>query len=262
MKLSFVGSGNVATHLSQAFFKAGHTILSIYSRNEKTGRALAKKINANFCSAADSIDLESEIVILAVPDDEIKKVAEILSIVLQRGKTILCHTSGTTDIHVLSRVYRNSGILYPLQSFSIQKSVNIKNVPFCINGENDGITATLMQLAESISEHVVPMDDAARKVLHIAAVFANNFSNYMYVISESICKDAGLDFNILRPLIQMTTEKIMEHDPSTMQTGPAKRNDSKVIREHLEFLEKYPEFRKIYESISEAIVSKHHEDHS
>lgn len=253
MKISFIGSGNVANHLASAFHKKLHKMLSIYSTNELTGKSLAKLVDANFCSSPQMIDPLTDILILAVPDDEIHRIAKILSPVLNHEQTILCHTSGTTDLAALQKYYSNAGILYPLQSFSVNKSVDMNQVPFCINGANTNVQMVLKELAKSISAHVVLMDDETRKVLHIAAVFANNFSNYMYVISEALCKDAGLDFALLRPLIQMTTEKIMEFSPYTMQTGPAKRNDLRVIKEHLKFLQDYPEYRTIYKNISKAI---------
>jgi predicted short-subunit dehydrogenase-like oxidoreductase (DUF2520 family) len=196
------------------------------------------------------------VLILAIPDDFINEVATILCPFFKGSKTIICHTSGTTDLEQISNHYSHAGIFYPLQSFSVKKSVNFREIPICINATNAGVHKTLTELAESLSEKVYYLNDDQRKIIHISAVFANNFSNYMYVISEKICNDHKLDFNMLRPLIKMTSEKIMENSAATMQTGPAMRKDEKVINEHLEFLLNYGSFESIYKILSEAI-SKH-----
>ena len=253
MRVSFIGSGNVANHLSKELYRNGHEILSIYSRNDTTGKSLALNTEAKFVNHPKDLDKKSDVLILAVPDDQIQRVAKMLAKVFQRTETIICHTSGTTDLEQISKYYENSGIFYPLQSFSVIKEVDFSEIPICINANNDKVFETLSALGVSISEHVQALGDADRKVLHISAVFANNYSNYMYVIAEQICKDYHLDFALLRPLIKMTAEKVMLNPAEKMQTGPAKRKDVKVVSEHLKFLEDYPEYHDIYKVISTAI---------
>lgn len=253
MRISFIGSGNVANHLSKEFHKKGHEIVSIFSTNDTTGKKLAAATKAKFINHPKDLDTSSDVLILAVPDDQIQKVAKMLAKIFQRTSTIICHTSGTTDLKQISKFYDNSGIFYPLQSFSVLKEVDFSEIPICINANNEHVFGILKTLGATISEHVQALGDADRKILHVSAVFANNYSNYMYVIAEQICKDHQLNFALLRPLIKMTAEKVMHNAAEQMQTGPAKRKDVKVISEHLKFLKDYPEYHSIYKLISTTI---------
>ena len=192
MRISFIGSGNVANHLSKEFHKKGHEIVSIFSTNDTTGKKLAAATKAKFINHPKDLDTSSDVLILAVPDDQIQKVAKMLAKIFQRTSTIICHTSGTTDLKQISKFYDNSGIFYPLQSFSVLKEVDFSEIPICINANNEHVFGILKTLGATISEHVQALGDADRKILHVSAVFANNYSNYMYTHGRILERQAIL----------------------------------------------------------------------
>jgi hypothetical protein len=96
-------------------------------------------------------------------------------------------------------------------------------------------------------------NETKRKALHVAAVFVCNFVNHLYKIGHTICKENKLSFDILKPLIKETAEKITHLTPTEAQTGPAKRNDTTTINTHLNFLTDENE-KEIYKIITKSII--------
>lgn len=247
--ITIIGSGNVATHLALAFHKAGHRIASVISRNKNSAAEISEKTQSLHSSDFSSIPAKSDFVIIAVKD---KAVAEIAP-KLNAGNAIVAHTSGSVDMNVLKNHAVNFGVFYPLQTFHKEKELNIKEVPFCIEGNNEASEKALSELAKTISGNIHFVNSENRKVLHVAAVFACNFTNHFYVIAEKILSEKNLSLDILRPLIKETALQVMEKSPLQLQTGPAIRGDEKILQQHLNYLENKPELAELYKLISENI---------
>lgn len=247
MKLVLLGSGNVATHLGKALKNAGHEIVQVWSRTLEHAKTLGEKLNTDFTINLSKITDQGEIYIIAVKDDAIREIAENFPLY----NKILVHTSGTTDLNIPGV----SGVLYPLQTFSKQKSVDFFKIPIAIEGLNNQISERVKSLAESVSSKVVMMTSEQRKALHVAAVFACNFSNHMYAIADKILSDNGLDFDLIKPLINETTEKIQQYHPLAVQTGPAVRRDQITLNKHLDFLKNMDDLKDIYQKLSQSIIN-------
>ncbi|MCG3167791.1 MAG: hypothetical protein POELPBGB_03586 [Bacteroidia bacterium] len=249
-KITIIGSGNVATHLAIAFLKAGHRILSVISRNEKYAAQIAEKTRSNYSSDFTSVPAETDFIILAVKDEAVAEIAAKL----KAGNTIVAHTSGSVEMNVFQNHVANFGVFYPLQTFHKEKELEIKEVPFCIEGNNETSSNALAELAESISPNTHFVSSENRKVLHLAAVFACNFTNHFYAIAEKILADKNLSLDILRPLIKETALQVMTKSPSQLQTGPAIRGDEKIMQQHLHYLSTQPELAELYKKISSSII--------
>ena len=169
------------------------------------------------------------------------------------GKLIL-HTSGSTALQLLQKYTGKAGVFYPLQTFSKTKELNFRAVPICIEGASPDITKQVKELAQSISNNVYEVSSEQRRILHLAAVFACNFPNYLYGIAQTLLANHQLDFNLLRPLITETAEKVQEQLPADAQTGPAVRNDVSTMSKHLEMLANEPVMKDIYELLSQGII--------
>ena len=161
------------------------------------------------------------------------------------------HTSGATSLDVLDAKNRK-GVFYPLQTFSKNKEIDFSIVPLCLEAENTFDFRVLETVAKSISNAVFAINSDQRKALHVAAVFVNNFTNHLYHIGKEICGEHQVPFEILRPLIQETAEKINTLDPVDAQTGPAKRNDTNTIAAHLDYLTNENQ-KNIYKLITQSI---------
>ncbi|TAF44130.1 MAG: DUF2520 domain-containing protein [Sphingobacteriales bacterium] len=259
MIFAIIGSGNVATHVSLALSKNGHSILQVYSRNFSNAQTLASKINAKAISSLSQIHQSVEAIILAVSDDAVSVVLKELSFIHPHNPIII-HTSGTLPIAVLSAIATQYGVLYPLQTFSKNVEINFLNVPLCVEANNKKTKQALLKIANSISNLVYTINSHQRKVLHIAAVFACNFTNYFYAIADDLLQQNQLSFDMLKPLITETANKILANTPHKGQTGPAKRNDTGTINSHLSALSQQPNYRLLYKLISDSIVEKHKND--
>lgn len=249
-KIVLIGAGNVATHLALAFQKSGQVVIQVYSKQFENAVGLAKKLNCGYTDSLKAIDKTADIYIIAVKDDAVAEVAEQLKL---RGK-IVAHTSGSVEMAVLKSSSSNYGVFYPLQTFSKSNKVNMRAVPLCLEASNSATLKTLSTLAECISNNVQRINSEQRRTIHLAAVFACNFSNHMYAIAETILKSNSLSLDILKPLIEETAKKIQHASPVEMQTGPAVRNDKKTMDSHLQLLGERKEYKKLYQLISKSIT--------
>ena len=174
---------------------------------------------------------------------------------------IVIHTSGTKYldelrqlIEIYSDVPAETGVFYPLQTFSREVPISFTDIPLCIEASEPKIEQVLIQLAQDISNVVYLMNSAERRILHVSAVFACNFTNHLLTISKRILDAEHLEFDLLKPLIRETIRKAMEApDPAMVQTGPARRGDQQIIETHLDYLERYPAWQGMYEVLSESI---------
>jgi len=257
MRITIIGSGNVATHLAAAFKNAGHRLVQVYSRDMQNAALLAYHVGAEAIDNLDHINPETDLFIISVKDDAILAIAETLT----KYQTLIVHTSGATHIEALLAFTDNAGVFYPLQTLSKNKEVNFLTVPLCIEGANELITRELEQLAQTISNNVYRIDSAQRKILHLAAVFACNFPNYLYGIAQQLLAQHNMEFSILRPLILETAQKVQDHLPGEVQTGPAIRNDQTTMTSHLQMLNDMPGLKEIYSLLSQEIIKKENAEH-
>ncbi len=252
MNISIIGAGNVAVHLGAALQHAGHRIIQVYSRTADHANVLALKLNAQAISNLIDLDKNAEFYIIALKDDAIAEIAGLLRL---PGK-IVVHTSGSVSMQSLETVSERLGVFYPLQTFSKQRDIDFKNIPIFLEASDESVYEILESLAESISGQVFEADSGRRKILHIAAVFASNFSNHMYHLAEDYLSKYNLPFDILKPLILETSMKAVENRPSEVQTGPAVRRDQSILEEHLHMLSEDPDLAHLYKEISKSIQAK------
>ncbi|HVW12809.1 MAG TPA: F420-dependent NADP oxidoreductase [Mucilaginibacter sp.] len=250
MRITIIGSGNVATHLAAAFKNAGHNIVQVYSRDMQHAAMLAYHVKAEPIDDLDSINHATDIFIISIKDDAIRDIAKKLA----KYDAVIAHTSGATSLQDIMAYTDKAGVLYPLQTFSKTRELDFRTVPLCIEGATEEITSQLIDLGRTISNHVYRVDSGQRKILHMAAVFACNFPNYLYYAARQLLQQHNLDFNMLRPLILETAEKVQEHLPVNVQTGPAIRNDEKTMAAHLQLLQDNPELQDLYRQISQLII--------
>jgi len=245
IQITLIGSGNVAQHFIKAFSKSeAIEIAQVFSRKKETLATLIdydKIVN-------DFEDLkEADLYIIAVSDNAILEVSRQLPF----NNQLVVHTSGTSSIEILNDKNRK-GVFYPLQTFSKNKDIDFSVIPICLEAENTFDFRVLDTVAKSISNAVFPINSEQRKALHVAAVFVNNFTNQLYQIGQEICEENQVSFEILKPLILETAEKIKTLDPVDAQTGPAKRNDSSTIEAHLKYLSNENQ-KNIYKTLTQSI---------
>lgn len=249
MDIVILGSGNVATHLTYALKKAGYHIKQVFSRNLAHAKHLAEGIGAEPIDDLYYITTEADVYIIAVKDEAIAEVAATLRL---RNK-ILLHTSGSIDIEVLKPYSSSCGVIYPLQTISKNIPLDFSKVPLILEFSNQETKAEIMNLAFKLSPLIHEYNSAQRKSLHLGAVIACNFSNYLYAIAHDFLTEQSVDFGLLKPLIAETANKINTHNPRDVQTGPAVRRDEIIIHKHLELLKSHPDWQQLYRLLSDGI---------
>ena len=233
--VNIIGRGNVAFHYHKVMNEKGYKAKMISSREEFSAK-----------------DVESDIVIIAVKDDVINEIVNKLP----KVEGILLHTSGFTNSDLLSQKADNFGCLYPLQSLSKKKDIDFSEVPLCFCANNEKCKDSLESFAKSLSTYACFVDDEQRQYLHIAAVFANNFTNHLFGISKEILDRHNIPFSLLFPIIDRTVNNVKSNDNLfAFQTGPAVRGDFNIINQHLDRLSSKE--KELYSVISNSIIDYH-----
>jgi predicted short-subunit dehydrogenase-like oxidoreductase (DUF2520 family) len=254
--VSFIGSGNLAWHLAPALDNAGFIVKEVYSANPKHAEALTERLyQAEVKATLDFSTSDSAIFIIATSDDAIESIVQ--EIILP-DEAVLIHTSGSQPLSLLQyAATTHLGVLYPLQTFSKTKKVDFKEVPFFIESSDSNAESVMMPLAKAISTQVYKIGSEDRKALHVAAVFASNFTNHMLTVAKDILQENSLDFNWLVPLITETINKSISIGPEIAQTGPARRGDLEILDEHIAFLRGQKSVSAMYKLISQDIIDKY-----
>ena len=246
MKISIIGAGNVGINMFETLRKKKEIkMVSLFNRSIEKIISHRNKI-----FITDNINeiKKSDIYIISTNDDSIEKVSKKL-----KGRDgLIVHTSGSTEMNVLS-IHKNFGVLYPLQTLTKDKLCDFKKIPICIEGNNDISKKKLEKLVKIIGSKYYHIDSKQRLSLHVSAVFACNFTNYLFSIAYDICTENKIPFEILFPLIRETKEKIEKNNPSKIQTGPAIRKDMNTIKKHLNFI-KSKNSKKIYSILTKGII--------
>ena len=251
-KIVILGAGRLATNFSRALRKKGYEIPEVYNRTETRGKNLARELSARYIPEPELLTKDADLYLLMVSDDAITEVLTHLKL----NNRLVVHTSGSVGINVLARSSTRYGVIYPPQTFTIQRMVNFRSVPLCIEASSAQTGNLLSTFAASLSDRVYRIDSGQRKILHMAAIYANNFTNFMYVISQELLQENGMDFGMMGPIIRQTAARASSGNPEELQTGPAVRGDMHTIREHLSLLSGHPDYKEIYELITKSIIQR------
>ncbi len=249
MEVVFIGSGNVATQLGLALKEKGVIIKQVYSKSYTNAEILAKKLDAEATSDIADIYMEADFYFYALKDMALR--STLKKIDMPAG--IQVHTGGSISIREFEGFSSRYGVFYPLQTFTVDKQVDFSVIPICIEACNQDVQEKLTVLAGLISQKVCLLNSEGRRKVHLAAVYACNFTNYMYDIASQILENSGIPFDIMYPLITETAEKIKTIKPYNAQTGPAVRMDETTIDKHLAMLSKNRDFKNIYKVLTKSI---------
>ncbi len=251
MDIVFVGAGRVATHLAKALYAGGHHIKAVYSRTITSAEILANEVNALPTNRIDALPQKADVFILSVKDSVLKDVISELR--KGREQQYFLHTAGSIPMSVFGE-HQHCGVFYPMQTFSKEKVVDFSRVYIFIEGSDADILGLARQLAETLTTNVYELTSSERRYLHLAAVFACNFTNHCYALSAQILESHGLPFESMLPLIKETADKVETVHPHKAQTGPAARRDMNVMDAQKVLLADNPQMQKIYDIMSKSII--------
>jgi predicted short-subunit dehydrogenase-like oxidoreductase (DUF2520 family) len=251
MKIVIVGAGRIAWHLGKRLKSKGLPVAQVISRTSAKAESLGESLHIPWASSPEELLPDADWIILAVRDDAILEVAQSFAPFAQNA--LVTHTSGGTSGVLLAPYFERYGVFYPLQSFSLEHTPVWSKIPFCVDAVMEEDVLFLKKIAKTIGNLVYRVNDEQRALLHVAAVFANNFANRCFAIAEKILDEKDLPFELLHPLMEETLAKALQDSPARMQTGPAIRGDAETVKKHMNLLSENIEWREIYREMSENI---------
>ncbi|GAB3304538.1 Rossmann-like and DUF2520 domain-containing protein [Hymenobacter humi] len=255
LRIGLLGAGRVASHLGPALVAAGHSVAFVWSRTAQSAAALAAQLPGAVALSSLAPPLPTaDVYLLAVPD---AAVAPLLAGPTWPAGALVAHLAGALPLSVFdSQPNLRGGVFYPLQTFSPGRAIDWPTVPLCIEANDLSAEATLLDLARSLSQHVRRLDSAQRLKLHVAAVFANNFTNHLLGIADALLAEADLPPALLAPLVRETVDKALANPPFAVQTGPAVRRDAPTVAAHQAALAAHPAWQALYAQLTASIQAQ------
>lgn len=250
IRIILIGAGNVATQLGKALVKGGYSIVQVYSRTEDSAKTLAGLLKTSWTTFTADILKEADFYIFSVKDDALEG---LIRAIAPERKGIFLHTAGSMPMNVFKDSAEHYGVAYPMQTFSRTCEVDFSKIPCFVEASDYHTFLETVGLFGSICGSIQRLDSDKRRYLHLAAVFACNFTNHCYALAEKILAEQGLPFSLMRPLIEETTRKAGVMSPKEAQTGPAVRYDENVIRRQEDLLKDAPDIRQLYDLMSKSI---------
>lgn len=258
MKIGILGTGRVGTHLCRAFVGAGHDV-AVWNRSVAAAEQLAMETGCALAKQMGDLPMDADAFIISVKDDAVEKVATEFSRTYGLRTGVVAHTAGSKPMSVLEGKFTRVGVLYPMQTFSKEKALDYSWIPFFVE-ENKEASGVLWQLAHSVSERVYTLNSQQRCYLHLASVFACNFSNHCYSLASEILEKIDVPFSVMLPLIRETAQKVESVPPLQAQTGPAARGDVQVIQSQERLLDYDKDMQQIYIMMSRSIMKSNRRD--
>ncbi|MDR0540608.1 MAG: DUF2520 domain-containing protein [Dysgonamonadaceae bacterium] len=250
MKIVLIGAGNVATQLGIALKEKNFQVIQVYSRTLSNAEMLGKKLQTDFTSRLQEITTQADLYIFAVKDAALSPVLKVFP----PTKGLWVHTAGSLPMDIFKDSSASRyGVFYPLQTFSKNRKISFEHIPVFLEANDPKDEQLLEKIALSLSDKVIRLSSEKRKYLHLAAVFACNFTNHLYDIAAQLLENLEIDWKVLLPLIEETAGKVQELSPREAQTGPAVRHDVPVIEKQMEMLKGDPGKQNIYRILSRDI---------
>lgn len=253
-RITFIGSGNVASHFAQVLYQNGNTIVQIWSRQQSHAEELASRVGATATDSWEELSQETDVVIIAITDDALYNLPDELHF----NHALVLHTSGSVPMETLKCVSSQYGVLWSPQSFVRNEPIDYAALPLCIEGNTPIAEQVIRQLVEPISQHIYPLNGNQRRWVHLCAVMANNFGNALNATAEQLMQQQQIPFEILHPIISLTSQKAQHGDLWKQQTGPAIRRDEKTLESHRQLLKENPQLLELYNIMTNIIQDGTH----
>lgn len=250
-KITLVGAGNVAWHLGHRLVELGYEIVKIISRKSKRAEKLAVGLQSRIENDFNVSNAESDFVIVAINDTFLCEVLHKLD----SENSILLHTSGSIGMDAFPKYIYNYGVLYPFQTLTAGVDVSFEEIPLCIEGSGEKTLDQIAVLAKKMGPVVRIIDSEQRRILHLAGVIGNNFTNHLMALAYDMLEKNNIDKKLLTPLLDETLHKLKKTSAYEAQTGPARRNNKEVIEKHIKLLDDEPSLKKLYSIISDSIIA-------
>ena len=247
MRVVIIGAGNVASVFGRLIAAANHEIIQVISRNVSSAQSLATELGCSYSDNLGQLDQTADIYILAITDHSLQNIQDSIFLKDQ----LIVHTAGSLSKGVLHTISNQYGVLYPLQSLRKEQVGSSHRIPLLIDANQPSALLAIEKFAFTLSPRVSIVGDE-----HLGAVMVNNFTNHLYTLTAEFCKNEGVDFKMLQPLIEETALRLNTNHPGDVQTGPASRDDRSTLERHIELLANHPELKTFYQMFTESLLNR------
>lgn len=236
MEIGIIGAGNVAWNLVDALQGSPYRVVAIHSRTGTSAARLAGEFGiGHHGNSPSELPSSLDLVLVAGSDHSVAGIAQAYA-GHAGSETVFAHTSGSIPLAALAPLGKQTGVFYPLQTFTRGQQVDWQEVPLFLEGP-ETVLERLRPLAAHLSNRVTVLDSAQRLQMHMGAVFASNFANFMWLKADELVRQLpGVDFQVYGPLIRECVAKALKLGPEGAHTGPARRGDQVTMQKHQELL--------------------------
>lgn len=250
MRIVLIGAGRLAVNLGRALLRNRHEVIYVMGRSEDSTSALGRMLQCPCSTKMADMPLDADIYMVCVNDESLPGVVASLPPL----SALVVHTAGSLSMQVFEgTAISRYGIFYPMQTFSKEVTTDFSDIPCFIEASGESDLNLLESFAQTLTHRVFRLSSEKRRHLHLAAVFACNFSNYCYAVAGQLLAENGLPFDVMLPLIDQTARKVHSMSPIEAQTGPAARGDKAVMDAQAALLDKHPALKEIYQLMSSGI---------
>lgn len=254
MKIAIIGTGNMAHFLSQKLQQSHIELKAVWGRDYHKAIQLAKESGAEAVKNIEELNEELDACLLAVSDDAIPEVAEQI-----KGKDkVLIHTSGAQSLDILPQ--KNSGVIWPVYSLIKDGPPIPQNIPIAYDYHSEKAKKIIIEIVGVLTTLSYYADNHTRKWMHLMATIGNNFTNHLMAVAEVLAAENGIAFDVFRPILQQTYERIKIQSPQALQSGAAIRGDHETMTMHQNLLTHHPLWQDLYKIISASIKEMHHKE--
>jgi len=228
MNIAIHGAGRAGGALAIAASRAGHSIVSIVSRSERSVDFLAALVEVSSGTP--------DLVALSVSDDAIAATAAAIAV---GGETVpTVHLSGAVPVSALDPIGRTGaqvGSIHPLQTFpDAQRGAERLSGAWIAVTAQDPLRTRLHEFAISLGCQPFDLDDADKPMYHAGAAAAANYTLTALDIARSLLEEVGVPFEAARPLVDAVIDNAFEMGPREALTGPIARGDATTVRRQLD----------------------------
>lgn len=251
--VSVIGTGAVGGAFINLFEQTNSSLVSVWSSRSgelRTEGGKRRFIPGRSCPVTN--DEAGELLILAVPDDQIPHVVNHLaeSSIEWNGRRVV-HCSGARfadSLEPLVAKGARAASMHPVQTFR-RGDGRERFLDIFISLEGDPVLVSeLLSLVDAAGAKPLKIDKIQKRALHLAAVIASNYLVTLQYIAEKFLAERGVEdgFKLVEPLVKQTTENVVKKGAAGALSGPVERGDLETITMHLNLLKENPDLLQIY----------------
>lgn len=237
--IGIIGMGHVGPVIGSALRAVGHQIVAVSASSDASRERADAMLPGVPIATPEEVVRRSEVVIVAVPDDQIGPlVSGLADLGAWQSGHIVIHLSGASGVRLLAAAAAGTGAIplaiHPAMTFT-GTSVDVARLvgtPFAVTAAAPFLPIAQALVVEMGGEPVVVAEDD-RPLYHAGLAHGANFIAGITVQTTRILAEAGIENPALyvRPLLEAALDRALTEGIAGI-SGPAARGDAGTIAAH------------------------------